>query len=75
MPKLEPHKVILVDSIPDCDFCASRGDTKPGPYDFRTVFGMWGNGCKEHWMQYAASPTLGTGNGQLWVTKDQVTEE
>lgn len=56
-------------SIPACNFCQ---DGTPGPYDFATVMGPWGNGCEEHWIKYRARPNLGTGSGQLWVTKDQL---
>jgi hypothetical protein len=69
MTELKPHEVILVDSIPACNFC---NDGTPGPYDFATVMGPWANGCQEHYEQYRAASTLGTGKGQLWVTKDQV---
>lgn len=70
--KLVPHEVILVSSIPACNFCE---DGTPGPYDFATRMGPWGNGCEAHWKLYRANDTLGTGKGQLWVTKDQVDEE
>jgi hypothetical protein len=71
MPKLVPHEVILVSSIPACDFCK---DGTPGPYDFKTAMGPWVHGCQLCWMLQGASPTLGTGKGQLWVTADQVEE-
>jgi hypothetical protein len=70
--KLIPHEIILVDSIPACNFCK---DGTPGPYDFATRMGPWANGCKQHWELYRAAPTLGTGKGQLWITEDQVTKE
>jgi hypothetical protein len=65
--KLVPHQVILVSSIPRCNFCDA-----PGPYDFKTRMGPWANACEKHWKAYRASATLGTGKGQLWVTVDQV---
>ena len=67
--KLVPHEVILVSSIPACNFCQ---DGTPGPYDFKTYMGPWANGCEKHWKQMRASGQLGTGHGQLWVTDDQV---
>jgi hypothetical protein len=67
--KLIPHEVILVTSIPACNFCK---DGTSGPYDFKTVMGPWANGCYDHYRMYAAFPTLGTGKAQLWVTEDQV---
>lgn len=68
--ELKPHEVILVDSIPACDFCYDPPD--PGPYDFKTKMGPWAHGCKMHYELYRAYTTLGTGKGQLWVTQDQV---
>ena len=65
--KPEKGKVVVVSSIPQCNFCE-----KPGMYDFKTVMGPWANGCYEHYRQYAQHPTLGVGMGQLWITKDQV---
>jgi hypothetical protein len=69
MPKLVPHEVILVSSIPACDFCK---DGTPGPYDYKTYMGPWAHGCEDHYNQYSLEPGLGTGKGQLWVTADQV---
>jgi hypothetical protein len=69
MYKLVPHKVILVGSIPQCNFCS---DGTPGPYDFKTVYGSWGNGCEKHYIEYRSYTALGMGMGQLWVTEDQV---
>lgn len=60
----EPGKVVVVSTIPGCNFCA---DGTPGPYDFRTVAGPWANGCEIHWLQYRAEPELGVGKAQLWV--------
>lgn len=75
--RLIPHQVILVESIPPCDFCAMDEDIKlsevpMGPYDFKTVMGPWAHGCYDHYRYHAAYPNLGTGMGQLWVTEDQV---
>jgi len=69
---LIPHEIIVVSSIPSCNFCSTEGKTVPGPYDFATVMGPWANGCEAHWLRYRAADSLGTGKGQLWVTKDQV---
>lgn len=65
----EPGKVVVVGSIPDCNFCQ---DGTPGPYDFKTTLGPWANGCEAHWKEHRASGSLGVGQGQLWITKDQV---
>jgi len=65
----ERGKIVVVSSIPDCNFCS---DGTPGPYDFATIDGPWANGCERHWKQYRVGP-LGTGSGQLWITKEQVT--
>lgn len=69
--KYQPKRgeICVVPEIPACDFCA---DGEPGPYDFATKMGPWANGCEEHWRLYAASPVLGVGSGQLWITEDQV---
>lgn len=72
MPRLVPHEVIEVTRIPSCNFCK---DGTPGPYDFATSMGPWANGCEEHWKQYRATESLGTGKGQLWITADQIEEE
>lgn len=65
-PKPEPGRVVEVSEIPDCNFCQ---DGTPGPYDFRTVFGSWANGCEVHWLQHRAHPDLGVGHGQLWILR------
>jgi hypothetical protein len=70
--KLIPHQVILVSSIPSCNFCDMLGVKNPGPYDFKTRMGPWANACEKHWKINRASAMLGTGKGQLWVTEDQV---
>ena len=73
-PKLIPHEVILVSSIPNCNFCEQNGLIVPGPYDFKTAMGPWANGCATCWMLMSAYPELGEGKGQLWVTKEQLEE-
>lgn len=67
-----PHQVIVVPHIPNCDFCSQKGVTKPGPYDFATYMGPWAHGCQKHWEEFRVSHSLGTGMGQLWITKAQV---
>ena len=69
MAKPIPNKVVVVDHIPKCDFCAS-----PGPYDFKTIHGPWAHGCQQHWMQLRDAFDLGLGKGQFWITSDQVTD-
>jgi len=73
MTKPIPHEVIVVDHIPECQFCQ---DGTPGPYDFPTRMGPWANGCQMHWRQYRAnrSEELGVGKGQLWILQEDVTE-
>lgn len=65
----EKGKCVVVERIPDCDFCM---DGTPGPYDFATKMGPWAHGCDEHWERYRVGP-LGVGSGQLWITKEDVT--
>lgn len=75
MEKYKPEggKIVVVTEIPDCIFCELQGIPGiPGPYDFASKQGPWANGCKTHWEQHAARPVLGTGCGQLWITRDQV---
>jgi hypothetical protein len=67
----EPGRVVVCASIPDCAFCA---DGTPGPFDFRMSGGSWANGCEAHWNEHRASPVLGVGHGQLWITADQVAD-
>lgn len=69
MFKLVPHEVLLVESIPNCNFC---DDGTPGPYDFVTTIGPWANGCEKHYKEYRLYADLGMGKGQLYVTKDQL---
>lgn len=66
--KPERGKVVVVPSIPDCNFCQ---DGTPGPYDFAMRGGGWANGCDYHWKMFRRSPKLGTGSAQLWITDDQ----
>lgn len=74
--KTEPGKVVVVDSIPPCDFCVHEGrtPTELGIYDFATTFGSWANGCERHWRMYRAAPTLGVGKGQRWITAEEVSD-
>jgi len=60
----KPHTVVLVDRIPNCNFCDN-----PGPYDFKTLMGPWAHGCETHYKLYRAYPELGVGKGQLWVVE------
>jgi hypothetical protein len=69
VPKPVPHKVIVVESVPTCNFCE-----QPGPYDFPTRMGPWANACQKHWEAYRIHADLGTGKGQMWITEDQVTD-
>lgn len=70
--KYKPRRgeIVVVPSIPPCDFCAEPKD--PGIYDFATRMGPWANGCEAHWKLYRASAELGVGTGQLWITDDQI---
>lgn len=65
-PAPEPGRVVEVSEIPSCNFCQ---DGTPGPYDFRTSFGPWANGCEAHWIEHRAHPELGVGHGQLWILR------
>lgn len=65
--QLVPGKVVLVDHVPQCDFCE-----EPGPYDFKTMHGPWAHGCHEHFNLNHQYDNLGVGKAQFWVTSDQV---
>lgn len=65
--KPEKGKICVVSAIPQCNFCAA-----PGPYDFKTKSGPWANACESHYKIHREHAKLGTGMGQLWITKDQV---
>jgi hypothetical protein len=64
-------EVCVVSSIPNCDFCNQEGTKTPGPYDFKTRFGPWAHGCEDHWKLYRAFDSLGVGQAQIWITKDE----
>jgi hypothetical protein len=68
MPVPVAGEVVVVTDIPQCNFCE-----KPGPYDFKTDAGPWANACEQHWRMYRATPGLGVGKAQLWITADEVT--
>ena len=59
--------VCVVDKIPVCYFCE-----EDGIFDFHARMGGWTNGCLTHYLMYRSSPRLGVGQGQLWITHDQV---
>lgn len=61
-------EVVVVDAIPACQICGAA----EGRYDFRTIHGPWANGCEECWLLLAATPRLGDGFGQYWITRDEV---
>jgi hypothetical protein len=65
--KPQQGKICLVNRIPTCDFCQN-----PGPYDFKTTFGPWAHGCKQHYHAHRAYPDLGVGKAQIWITLEQV---
>jgi hypothetical protein len=67
MPRPEQGKVVVVDTIPGCDFCEQLG-----PYDFKTSEGPWAHGCYQHYRYYAQYGELGVGKAQLWITEDEV---
>lgn len=70
--KPKSGEIVVVPSIPACNFCDQTGEPTLGPYDFKTKMGPWANGCYSHWLLYRASIKLGTGSGQLWITEDQI---
>ena len=63
----QPGLVCVVEKVPTCFFCE-----QDGIFDFATKMGGWANGCLEHYQAYRASPELGVGKAQLWITHDQV---
>jgi hypothetical protein len=65
--RAQPGRVCVVDSVPVCSFCQNGGI-----FDFATTFGGWANGCLTHYVMHRASPRLGLGQAQLWITQGQV---
>lgn len=68
---------VLVDKIPDCDFChherLRNGELKvePAAYDAATApFGSWAYMCEAHFAEFGVG--LGTGRGQRLVLKEGV---
>ena len=51
--------------FPKCDF--HPNEVHPAEFDFKTLQGPWGNGCREAWELNRAYPDLGTGKGQRLV--------
>jgi hypothetical protein len=66
----KPGYVVVMESLPACDFC---GET--ARYDFRSLNGSWAYGCFLHWSQYGATASLGVGNGQRLITADEIPGE
>jgi hypothetical protein len=60
-------EIVVVTEIPSCDFC-----DQPGRYDCRTKYGPWAHCCYDHYLVHRASPHLGVGNAQAWITPDEV---
>lgn len=70
MPK--PHTEVVVETLPDCDFCKQEGKEVKAEYDGVTVFGPWANMCKEHYERYGLG--LGLGRGQRLVKRSKGNE-
>lgn len=86
MPELTPrqieaikaHKATLVFTVPNCDYCASTGQTRKAKYDCRGKDGRWANMCAIHRAGNAVAHTdaqLGTGFGQELIQHDTLTNE
>lgn len=60
MPKA--HTEVVVEALPNCDFCKEQGKETQANYDGRTVFGAWANMCHIHFGMYGTG--LGLGRGQ-----------
>jgi len=57
-------KVVYVDKIPNCDFCAKRrGSIVDAKYDGKTVLGPWANMCQDCFNIFGMGRT-GLGYGQ-----------
>ena len=70
-------RTVIIGLRPECDFCAITGQRAgtPARFDFRTKSGYWANGCTSHYVEHRASQELGTGNGQMFVTACEMTDE
>lgn len=53
------HSVARVGSLPVCSFCPDLAG-----FDFKSIFGPWAYGCKEHYFMFRQFNTLGLGKGQ-----------
>lgn len=62
--------VVVVPNLPDCDFCADMGISRPARYDGATHMGPWANMCEYHFQQYGVG--LGTGRGQKLVLRSEL---
>lgn len=56
------HTEVVVDSLPDCDFCRREDRTTAANYDGRTTYGPWAYMCQECFEQFGIG--LGLGKGQ-----------
>ena len=55
---------VKVSSLPQCNFGPEQAE-----YDFKTVFGPWAYGCREHYEALRQFPELGTGKGQKLIVE------
>jgi hypothetical protein len=59
---------VIVDKIPDCDLCKSRGENVPAVVDAKTQSGPWAYMCDEDFE--ANGIRLGTGWGQQLILRE-----
>lgn len=63
------HRAVLVDRLPDCDFCKGTGRTTKAMYDGATLMGSWANMCEDHFHRHGKGLGLGVGQ-RLILRKD-----
>lgn len=59
------HETVVVDSIPQCDFCDA-----PGVYDAKTPLGPWASLCEADFERLGCS--LGLGRGQKRILRSEL---
>lgn len=57
---------VVVERVPNCNFCQQKGKITPAKYDAKTRFGAWANMCQEDFDAYGLG-RLGTGLGQRLI--------
>ena len=68
----QKHIEVIVDELPDCNFCAEEGRKEKASYDGKTKNRVWAYMCYEHFTRYGIG--LGLGMGQRLVLRNTDTK-